>query len=444
MRQRIAEKERQLLESNQEVSTNRLEEIGKQELREYGTFTPKQVLEKERQLDVEQVAQAVDKIHESNDKVSEILALAQNEGIKNALAVIEKVGDGYVVDEAHRKLIELIKSGREIQGLKEGVPPWHILHMTLFAVSLPEFKTDNNTEKSLENLVSLMEQFFLGMQGVGYGEGKNHYTFELAVANDSEDIILYVAIPNEFINLFEKQILSLFPKAVITEQQHDYNIFVENGTHLISEAKLAEHPIYPLRTADEFNSDPLNVLLNAFSKIERDGGGAALQITINSTTTAEQVALIRGDLKYYSDSVDAYRAPVPEEVTQLVTEGRVLLKQGSQANRSGEQLAVGNLESDDISYQDGILSIGPTEIMVRSYTLEDAVLDYLINHFEPEEWVHKDRIVNWVIDELEDESKNGKSVYDKVVAINSKVKHALGTESLLFDTSRSGYIKRNY
>src|SRR6056297_838305 len=128
-----------------------------------------------------------------------------------------------------------------------------------------------------------MEQFYSGMQGVGYGKGVDHYTIELAVANESDDIVLYVAVPNEFITLLEKQILSLFPKAVITEQQHDYNVFVPEGVHLVSEAYLKKHPICPLRTDDAFDSDPLSVLLNAFSKIERDGGGAALQLTIKST-----------------------------------------------------------------------------------------------------------------------------------------------------------------
>ena len=43
---------------------------------------------------------------------------------------------------------------------------------------------------------------------------------------------------------------------------------------------LKRHPIYPLKTSDEFEKDPLDVILNAFSKIEREGGGAALQIVV--------------------------------------------------------------------------------------------------------------------------------------------------------------------
>lgn len=54
---------------------------------------------------------------------------------------------------------------------------------------------------------------------------------------------------------------------------------------MVSQAVLSKHPVYPLRTDDDFDSDPLAVLLNAFSKIEREGGGASLQLTINSTPT---------------------------------------------------------------------------------------------------------------------------------------------------------------
>ena len=285
LRQRIAERERDLLDRNKEADPVDFETVGKQELFEYGTFTPQQVLQAEQAMSDPAVSEAAERINDSPDKVNEIITLAETEGIKNALSVLEKVGDGYVVDEVHRRLIEHIKGGKQIQDLKEGVPPWRVLHMTLFEVALPQFKAEDGSQKSLTELVALMEQFYSGMQGVGYGKGVEHYTIEIAVANESDDIILYVSVPDEFITLFEKQILSLFPKAVLTEQQHDYNIFVEGGTHLVSEARLSKHPVYPLRTDDAFDNDPLAVLLNAFSKIERDGGGAALQLTIKSTAT---------------------------------------------------------------------------------------------------------------------------------------------------------------
>ena len=128
-----------------------------------------------------------------------------------------------------------------------------------------------------------MEQLHSGLQDLDKG-GKDHYTLEIAVSNDSEDIAFYVAVPDQAIALFEKQILSLYPKAVITEQQNDYNIFYPGGSDLVAVASLAKNPIYPLRTDDQFEQDPLAVILNAFSKIKRGEGGAALQLLVSGKT----------------------------------------------------------------------------------------------------------------------------------------------------------------
>jgi len=88
--------------------------------------------------------------------------------------------------------------------------------------------------------------------------------------------------------LFQKQVLSLYPNAVITEQVHDYNIFVAGGSSELSVASLKKHPLYPLRMSDTFSADPLSVLLNAFSKIEREGGGAAVQFIVKSAQSKYQ------------------------------------------------------------------------------------------------------------------------------------------------------------
>ena len=283
LRQQIAERERGLHERNREADQADFETVGKQELFEYGAFTPDVVLSSEHQMPEAEMVASVEHISTATDKVEEVLLLAQEKGIKNALSVVEKMDNSRLVDDVHRALIEHIKSGNDVQDLKEGVPPWRVLHMTLFEVTLPEFSKDQDLKAPLSELVSMMEQFYAGMQGVGYGKGKDHYVLELAVSNNSDDIIFYASVPDEFIDLFQKQVLSLFPKAILTEQKHDYNIFVEGGSHLVSVAGLKKHPVYPIRTAAEFESDPLAVLLNAFSKIERDGGGASLQIIVKST-----------------------------------------------------------------------------------------------------------------------------------------------------------------
>ncbi len=282
LRQQIAEKERTLLDRAPEADTLELETVGKQELFEYGTFTPNTVLSSEHQMEPEDVTSHAEHITTSTNVVEEVLQLALEKGIHNALSVLEKSNNPFETDEVHRRLVELIKEGAQMQDLKEGIAPWHILHMTLFEVALPEIRTKEGHEQQLSELFGMMEQFYAGMQAIGQHTKNEHYVLEVATPEGSDHIIFYVAIPTQYIDLFQKQILSLYPDVVLTEQKHDYNVFVEGGTSKVAVAKLAKHPIYPIRSKENFETDPFAVLLNAFSKIEKDGGGAALQVVIKT------------------------------------------------------------------------------------------------------------------------------------------------------------------
>ncbi len=279
LRERIAARERELLLRTPEIDTADTETIGRQELREYASFTPQVILAREHKLDEPTLAASIERVDVSHDPVRDIIDIATEKGIRNALSVLEKVSNAYVVDEVHRLLIEKIRAGVIIQDLKEGVSPWHILHMTLYEVTLPEIKTTHEKEYQLAELVGMMEQLFAGLRGIG-SQADNHFVIEIAIADFSDDIVFYVAVPNQFTSLFEKQTLSLFPYAELSVQTHDYNVFVNNGTTIMAEVGLDKHPIYPLRTHDGFTSDPLAVILNAFSKIDRNGGGAAIQFVM--------------------------------------------------------------------------------------------------------------------------------------------------------------------
>lgn len=280
LRAQIASRERELGVHSAEANPADIENVAKEQLREYGAFTPKAVLDPAYQLPDEERYAQVEQASTSHSPVEDILQLAQEKGIRNALSVLEKVDNAYVIDEVHRHLIELIKGGAKMQDLKEDVPPWHIMHLTLFEVTLPELKASNDREYQLAELVGMMEQLFAGLRTIGSKVRYNHFTLEIAVADNSDDIVFYVAIPEQFISLFEKLTLSLFPNAVLTEQIHDYNIFVDGGKNIVADVTLKKHAIYPLKTHEDFVSDPLAVMLNAFSKIEREGGGAAVQFVI--------------------------------------------------------------------------------------------------------------------------------------------------------------------
>mgnify|MGYP001237378954 CR=1 FL=1 len=280
LREQIAARERELLARTPEVDQADVETVGRTELKEYAQFTPRMVLAKEHQLTEPELAASVEQAQVASDPVREILQIASERGIRNALSVLEKIDNAYVIDEVHRQLVAQIRGGVQIQDLKEGVPPWQIMHMTLYEVMLPEVKGPDNKEYQLAELVGMMEQLFAGLRTIGSQVAHNHFVLEIAVADFSDEIVFYVAVPNQFTTLFEKQTLSLFPHAQLAVQANDYNIFVDGGVNLITEVGLKKHPIYPLKTHDKLSADPLMVILNAFSKIEREGGGAAIQFVL--------------------------------------------------------------------------------------------------------------------------------------------------------------------
>lgn len=280
LRQQIANKERELLDRSPEADDADMETVGKMQMREYHGFTPQRILHPEYEIGDQSLHESVKLVETASDPVEEIIQLAIEKGVKNALTVLDKTDNAFIIDEVHRRLIEHIQSGASVADLKEGVPPWHVLHMTLYEVTVPAQKAADGNERSLDELVGMMRQLFSGLRTIGSAKEGNHFAIEIAVADKSDDIIFYVAVPNEFKSLFEKQTLSLFPHAVLTEQVHDYNIYVDKGHTVVADVTLKRHPIYPLKTFEEFSADPLSVLLNAFSKIEREGGGAAIQFVI--------------------------------------------------------------------------------------------------------------------------------------------------------------------
>lgn len=282
LRRQIAEREQTLLERSAEVDSSDVETIGKEQIKEYSSFTPKMILHPDYELRGEELAKSIETVEVAIDPVEEILQLASEKGVRNALTVLDKVNNAFVIDEVHRQLIEQIKNGVQVSDLKEGVPPWHVLHMTLYEVTMPAQTKEGEQGTGLADLVGKMEQLLAGLRTIGSKTRGNHFVIEIAVANNSDDIVFYVAVPNEFKALFEKQTLSLFPDAALTEQVHDYNVYVDGGHSLVADMILYKSPIYPLKTSDEFTADPFRVILNAFSKIERDGGGAAVQFVIRN------------------------------------------------------------------------------------------------------------------------------------------------------------------
>ncbi len=276
LRQVIVEREKAL-----EVAGIKKDDLApaREVLAEY-KVAPNAVLHEEHKMSPEEAGLLVTKLTpEPHDRqVSELVRLAKEKGIKNALTVVEKMQNFHLTDDFHRFVAEYLKEGFTIAGLDPKEKIVKGLNMALYEILIPESGNDGQERKTLKELISGMEQFYAGLLSVSTGKEDNWVSLEIANANFSQEVVFYAAVPKDKRGLFEKQILSIFHNAKIEEKPDDYNIFNEGGETVGSYAQFAKNPIFPLKTYEQFDHDPLNVILSAFSKVNRDGEGACIQL----------------------------------------------------------------------------------------------------------------------------------------------------------------------
>ena len=279
LRRLIAEKERAL--ENIGLKKESLAPT-RETLAEYKTVPAGATLHPEYEIKKEELEKIVLKLFpEEHDKqISELVLLAKEKGIKNALSVVEKMANFHITDDFHRFMAEYLKEGFTIPGLNVKEKISKGLNMALYEILIQEESEKDNIKNTLEEVISGMEQFYAGMLSIADSDKREEswMSLEIANANFSQEIVFYAAVPSARKNLFEKQILSIFHNAKIAEKPDDYNIFNETGHTAGVRASFTKNPIYPLKTYESFMHDPLNVILSSFSKVNRDGEGAAIQL----------------------------------------------------------------------------------------------------------------------------------------------------------------------
>ena len=277
LREQIARKERELAETHGEKA---LEVASNHVVSKYSEIPREKILHSDYSLtDKEVEAVTLDLSPEEHDEtIAELLGIIEENGIKNAMDAVAGLNNPHIVDDLQRFLVQYLKAGFIAKGIKESAPEFKAMHMTLFEVSLPE-REEKEREKNLKELISSMEQFYSGMLSVEDSE-TGYFTIELAVENFTSEFRFYVAVHDSKKSLFEKQILSIFHDAKIVEKRDDYNIFNPQGVTVASTITQKRDPVWPITTYESFDYDPLNVILNSFSKIQEKGEGAAIQIVI--------------------------------------------------------------------------------------------------------------------------------------------------------------------
>jgi hypothetical protein len=286
---RAAVKEQEAKLERLTVPVENQEAIISEKVRQYKAMVPAEVLADDHRMKAKEVHEVVLELApETHDsQMEELLGVLEERGIMNALSVVEGLKNPHIEDDFHRVLVQYIKaveaedaSGRGTERLFEG------LNMTLYEISLPApSKEEEGKNKALKELISGMEQFYAGMMSIDTGlekhSEKNYYTLEIALPHDSDEIVFYAAVPDTKKALFEKQVLAVFPNARVEENKNDYNVFNADGVSVGAYALPSKNAVFPLKTYDTFDTDPLNVVLNVFSKLERVGEGAAIQLLIS-------------------------------------------------------------------------------------------------------------------------------------------------------------------
>ncbi|MBI5654702.1 type IV secretion system DNA-binding domain-containing protein [Candidatus Uhrbacteria bacterium] len=144
----------------------------------------------------------------------------------------------------------------------------------------------SKTAQQIQELISVMETFFASVGATKSERGfmpwllgrERIFSCEIVMAKNK--ISFYIVAPSKYREFVEQQIHAQFPTADV-EEVPDYNIFQPNGIIMGSYLKLKRPSHFPIKTYKKIESDPLNSLTNALSKIE-EGDGAAVQIVMTS------------------------------------------------------------------------------------------------------------------------------------------------------------------
>ncbi len=140
-----------------------------------------------------------------------------------------------------------------------------------------EEKQDAKSGEDKKNLISIAEQLFTSLSNLGETKGwftkRDYISLEIACVN--QKISFYINCPRHLQELIEKQLQAQYPHAYV-EEIKGYNPFQKQGTIEAAELRQNNTYVYPFRTYKNLETDPLNALTNAMSKLG-DNEGVAIQ-----------------------------------------------------------------------------------------------------------------------------------------------------------------------
>ncbi len=162
------------------------------------------------------------------------------------------------------------------------------LNLALILVSVPLHKDkDKKTvdQAEVKKIIEVTEQFYSSIAKVKEGwlkgmfQGPSALAFEIALHMIGEEVHFYLSVPRKYVDTVEKQITGFLNGAKV-EVVEDYNIFNPVGATAASYLNLSHSFFLPIKTYQNLETDPLNFIANAMSKLEFHGEGCAVQVLI--------------------------------------------------------------------------------------------------------------------------------------------------------------------
>ncbi len=288
-----------------------------------------------------------------DNTMEELLSIMLSKGINSALKIVQELNNPHIDADFHRFLVQYLCETHSLPGIKDTSELWRAIDMRLFEITLPE-PEEGLDASNFKSLINSMEQFYLGMHSVADSKNNKeraHFSLEIVLADNTDHIVFYAAVPADKAMLLEKHVLGVHPKARINEIPDDYNIFPEDrGGVSASYGTLKNYEVFPIRTFEAFDYDPLNILINVFTKMKRSGEGAAVQIVISPQDEqyVDRYHKILEDVKKGSKLKDLMRSQLSQIASDFGSLALNIFKSESKDKKEEEKVidneAIGYIE----------------------------------------------------------------------------------------------------
>ncbi|MDA1208940.1 MAG: type IV secretion system DNA-binding domain-containing protein [bacterium] len=139
-----------------------------------------------------------------------------------------------------------------------------------------------STGQDFKEVLGVMDHLYESLHGMyedrtkRLWQGQHFFSLEYAALQD--EILFFIICPREISHFVEKQINSLYPDTII-DQVEDYDIFTDKSVVAARTLVPMKHFTSSIRSYQNFKSDPLSSITNAFSKL-KSSEGAAIQIIV--------------------------------------------------------------------------------------------------------------------------------------------------------------------